>query len=184
MSNKKKNTEDYAEDIKKGIEEIQTTEKYKEFLQFLSKNHRYSFRNQILAKRQNPHATLFKGYKQWGELGRQVQKGEKAIKILAPFIKKEIVKGENNKETVYKRAYFGTVSVFDVSQTTGKELPTILENLTGESKISKIILKNIDLIEKELETNISFEAYKGASNGYCQTSIRNIVINNNNSLRL
>jgi len=96
-----------------------------------SKFHRYSLNNLFLIWRQNPDATRVAGYRVWQKLGRQVRKGEHGIRILAPARYK--TKGEDGSETWQVRG-FTVVSVFDISQTDGEDLPDDVtpELLTGE----------------------------------------------------
>ena len=96
------------------------------YLKMMGHFHNYSFGNLILIVSQFPQATRVAGYRTWlTKFGRQVKKGEKGIRILAPMIGK--AKDENgNPDDSERRVYgFRIVSVFDVSQTEGDELPDI-----------------------------------------------------------
>lgn len=84
--------------------------------------HSYSMCNTLLAIVQRPDFTLLSGYNDWKRRGRQVKKSERAIRILAPMVKK--IKDENEDETLIIRG-FRPVSVFDVSQTEGEELEEV-----------------------------------------------------------
>ncbi len=95
-----------------------------QYLDTLSKFHRYSFGNIMMIAMQKPDATLVAGFGHWKSMGRFVKKGEKGIAIFAPLIGKR--KAENEKgETEEGKCLYGfrVVHVFDVSQTEGKELP-------------------------------------------------------------
>jgi len=97
-----------------------------EYLQVLGRFHRYSLRNLLLISSQNPHATQVAGFSTWKKLGRNVMKGEKGIRILAPVKYKSkrddtATKDVGGEEKVL--AGFKCVSVFDISQTEGKPLP-------------------------------------------------------------
>lgn len=100
-------------------------------LAMLGRFHRYSFGNVILIAAQFPAATFVTGYRRWQELGRQVRKGERAVRILAPIIHRgrrvdrETVDDseEDGEEVEEPPVAFRTVAVFDVSQTDGKPLP-------------------------------------------------------------
>lgn len=97
------------------------------FLAFLEKAgrfHRYSARNVMLIHQQCPEATLVAGVKRWNELGRRVKKGERAIAILAPSVKKVEVVDEETQEVREERklAGFHTTYVFDIAQTEGEPL--------------------------------------------------------------
>lgn len=92
---KNKGIEEIKYQLDQGIQEVMTSEKFQEWLKFLSGFHAYSFNNTILIYLENPNATLIKGFYEWKKDGRIVKKGEKAIKILAPLIRKQ--KEEENK---------------------------------------------------------------------------------------
>lgn len=104
------------------------------YLRFMSAFRRYSFNNLMLIALQCPHATHVAGFRKWQELGRQVRKGEKAIKILGYSTKKitktDPVTGEEVEDRVKR---FPVLSVFDVSQTNGEPVPSNAYELpTGE----------------------------------------------------
>jgi len=134
-----KKTKELLEKLEKGIEQVRSSEEFREMLEFFSKFYNYSLNNQILIQQQRPGATHVAGYKKWQKLGRQVQKGEKGIKILAPMTFKKTVEEESeNGEIVEKEkkiTYFRPVTVFDISQTEGDPIPSIdlsLKNNFGE----------------------------------------------------
>ncbi len=93
--------------------------KYKEVLMAMGNLGRFSFNNQMYILTQYPTSKTLYGLKKWNSLGRHINKGEKAIKIFSPIIKKD--KDENQKE-VYKINGFRINYVFDFSQTNGKKL--------------------------------------------------------------
>lgn len=98
------------------------SEELSKYLDTMSRFHNYSFGNCLLIARQRPTATRVAGFHAWKKLGRSVNKGEKGICILAPMVgKKEDDEGNETKGVFGYRA----VHVFDVSQTTGEELPDI-----------------------------------------------------------
>lgn len=106
------------------------SETLKAYLAFLGKFHNYSFGNLILIFMQCPHASHVAGFNGWKKLKRHVKKGETGIRILAPVIyKKEDseAKEQESGEEAKKRKLvaFKVVSVFDVSQTDGEDLPSI-----------------------------------------------------------
>jgi len=130
MQNKKIDKQELIKKMEQLANEIITDpEKIKDFaLQWSKGFHNYSFHNLLLIMYQKPGASLCAGFNQWKKQGRYVQKGEKAIKILAPFIKKitdpttEAPRNETEPEKII--THFGVVNVFDVSQTDGKPLET------------------------------------------------------------
>lgn len=119
--------------VEGSLSKIQSSEDWKSVLKTMSNFHQYSPYNQALIWAQKPNATMVTGYKSWQNLDRQVNKGEKAIKIAAPGFKSKLKeeKGVVEEKTV---AYFHQVSVFDISQTTGKELFPALQPLTTNEK--------------------------------------------------
>ena len=140
-----------TDQLEQGIQDLFQSEKYMEWLKTMSKFHDYSLNNTLLIAFQKPDATLVAGYTAWQkEFGRQVMKGEKAIKILAPapykqkvemdkidpITQKPVLDAEGNpvKEVQeIKRPAFKVVNVFDVSQTDGKEIPSLgVNELTGD----------------------------------------------------
>ena len=91
----------------------------KEYLAMLARLHRYSVSNLFLIIAQCPHASQVAGYRTWQGMGRQVRRGSRAIRILAPVVRKTIEEDEGQEQVVMA---FRTVNVFDVSQTKGEPL--------------------------------------------------------------
>lgn len=100
---------------------LTASDAWTDWLRVAAKFHRYSFNNQMLILAQRPDATLVNSYKRWGEIGRQVRKGEKSIGIFAPCSRK--VRDEETGEERTRLVGFRVVSVFDVSQTDGDPVP-------------------------------------------------------------
>lgn len=134
--------------LEQGVSDVFSSDNYKQFLDTMAKFPRYSVNNNILIMLQKPDAQMCQSFTGWKEMGRFVKKGEKGIKILAPApytIQREQTKlddrgnpmmdkdGEPIMESVeIKVNAFKVVSTFDVSQTEGKELPTLgVDELTG-----------------------------------------------------
>lgn len=84
--------------------------------------HTYSLNNTLLIWIQRPESTLVAGYKSWQKKNRQVLKNSRAIRILAPMVKK--IKEDNGDETMIIRG-FRPVSVFDISQTEGDKIEEV-----------------------------------------------------------
>lgn len=104
---------------------VKKSEVFKNYLDTMAKFWEYSYHNQLLIHFAMPSATRVAGFKTWQELGRQVKKGSKSIRILAPFKSKE-----EDEEIVG----FFPVCVFDISQTDGEELPELSIKLTGDDQ--------------------------------------------------
>ena len=181
--------------LEEGIRGIFDSEKYAEYLKAMSKFHNYSFNNTILIAMQG--GTLVKGYSQWEkEFERHVKPGEKGIKIIAPApfkVKQEVKKldpatrqpviGADGKPVMEEKEVtilaYKVVTVFDVSQTEGKELPTIgVDTLTGDVEHFKDVLS---ALEKVSPVPINFEDIKGNAHGFYSLQGKRIAIQENMS---
>ena len=138
-----------TDSIEAGIRELFQSDKYKQYLSTMSRFHRYSVNNVMLIHMQKPDATHVAGFNKWRDnFGRNVMKGEKGIKIIAPTpFKKKIEEAKLDPDTklpmldadgnaimeekTIQIPMYKVVSVFDVSQTEGKPLPELAETLTG-----------------------------------------------------
>ena len=168
--------------LEQGIKELFESEKFKEYLTTMSKFYNYSFNNTLLIAMQKPDATLIAGYTSWQRnFDRHVMKGEKGIKILAPApykaqeerekidpaTQKPVLDADGKPvtETVeVMRPAFKVVSVFDVSQTDGKELPDIaVDELTGSVENYAAFF---EALKQESPVPISFEDIPGGAKGY------------------
>ena len=179
--------------LEQGIAELFDSERYKEYLRVMSKFHNYSFNNTLLIAMQKPDASLVAGFSAWkNNFGRNVMKGQKGIKIIAPSpfkIRQEVEKidphtqkpiiGKDGKpvteEKEIKIPAYKVVSVFDVSQTEGKELPDIaVDELTGDVDRYKDFFA---ALEKTSPVPIAFENIEGGSHGYYHLEDKRIAIN-------
>ena len=179
--------------LEQGIQDLFESDRFKEYLQVMSKFHNYSFNNTLLIAMQKPDATLIAGYNSWKNLfGRQVSRGAKGIKVIAPSpykVKKEVDKidpktqkpmtDKNGKpvkeETEVTVPAFKVVSVFDVSQTEGKELPTIgVDELTGDVAQYADFFK---ATEQASPAPVGFEKIKSGAKGYYSQTEKRIAIN-------
>ena len=178
--------------LEQGIMELFDSDRYKEYLRVMSKIHNYSFNNTLLIAMQKPDASLVAGFQSWkNNFKRNVVKGEKGIKILAPSpfkIKQEMEKidpatqkpviGADGKPVKEEKEItipaFKVVSVFDVSQTEGKELPDIaVDMLTGDVECFKDVFA---ALEKTSPVPIGFEKIEGNSHGYYHLEEKRIAI--------
>ena len=179
--------------LEQGIAELFDSERYKEYLKVMSKFHNYSFRNTVLIAMQKPDASLLAGFSAWkNNFERNVMKGQKGIKIIAPSpykIKQEMQKidphtqkpiiGKDGKPVTEEKEItipaYKVVSVFDVSQTEGKELPDIaVDELTGDVDRYKDFFA---ALEKTSPVPIAFENIEGGSHGYYHLEDKRIAIN-------
>ena len=178
--------------LEQGITELFESERYREYLRVMSKFHNYSFNNTLLIAMQKPDASLVAGFSAWkNNFGRNVMKGQKGIKIIAPSpfkIKQEVEKidphtqkpiiGKDGKpvteEKEIKIPAYKVVSVFDVSQTEGKELPDIaVDELTGDVERYRDFFA---ALEKTSPVPIGFEQIPGSSHGYYHLEDKRIAI--------
>ncbi|MDR0140157.1 ArdC-like ssDNA-binding domain-containing protein [Metabacillus idriensis] len=181
---KRKALEEIKDQLDQGIQEVMMSEKFQEWLKFLSSFHSYSFNNTILIYMQRPNATLVKGFNEWKKHGRFVKKGAKAIKVLAPLIGKEKEKEEEKKDNgnkeKEKKVLFGFkyVNVFDVSSTDGEELPApTVKLLEGDGEQEKALLKEW---MRKIEIPVVFEDI-GEANGYYHLVCHYIAIHEGRS---
>jgi antirestriction protein ArdC len=115
----KEHTEGLLKTIETEFDRLVESGDIDNFINHMSKFHKYSLNNQMLIWIQNPEATEVAGYNRWEEMGRQVRKGERGMDILAPitFKVKETnpITGEEKEQTYMKG--FRAVKVFDIEQT-------------------------------------------------------------------
>lgn len=169
--------------IENGIKQFQNSDFFKNYLEVMSKFHKYSFSNSLLIAMQKPQATLVAGFNTWKNQGRNVNKGEKAITILAPCIYKkkekvEVLNPETNKKEAkevehIKKIGFKKVSVFDISQTQGKEIPRLTRELKGDVRELAVIK---EAVEEITGIKIEYEAIRGGAKGYFSPMENKIAI--------
>ena len=193
----KQKVKEITDRLEAGLKELFESEKYKSYLSTMSKFHNYSFNNTLLIALQKPEATLVAGYKAWQKnFERHVNKGEKAIRILAPAPYKikeerdkldpvtgEMMLDENGmpqkEETEVTIPAFRAVSVFDVSQTDGKPIPELeaqelLSTVEGYEDFVQALM-NVSPVP------VSFEEIPGDSKGYFDTVEKRIAVQENMS---
>lgn len=176
--------------LEKGVKDVFQSDKYKQFLNVMAKFPRYSVNNTMLIMMQRPDAQLCQSFTGWKQMDRYVKKGEKGISILAPApykIEREQTKldekgrpvfdadGEPVKEKVEVtiRA-FKVVKTFDLSQTDGKELPTIgpselVGNIEGYPKL-------LQALQEISPVPVSFELIDGDAKGFYHLEDKKIVV--------
>jgi N-terminal domain of anti-restriction factor ArdC len=124
-SSPQEKTRQALQTLETGIDSILSSESFASYLRTMSRFHRYSFGNTVLIHMQRPDATLVAGYRRWHELGRQVQKGARGIKIFVPHkVRPKVEEGDDQttERQVFVRS-FGVGTVFDVSDTAGDPIP-------------------------------------------------------------
>jgi DNA repair protein RadC/HPt (histidine-containing phosphotransfer) domain-containing protein len=191
VKDKDKALDEITAKLEEGIKEIFSSGKYADYLKVMSRFHHYSLNNTLLIAMQNPEASLVASYHAWQKrFERQVLKGEKAIRIIAPVEEKRLVEKEKidpqtkkpvldsqdnpvmeEQEVTVK--HFRVVPVFDVSQTEGKELPTLVKELQGN-------VPDYDLLFEAMKSvspvPIEFKAMKADKDGYFHLKDKKIAL--------
>lgn len=174
MAENANRVKEITDKLEEGIRAMFDSEAFKKYLKTLSKFHHYSVSNTILIAMQRPDATLVAGYSAWkNNFGRQVKKGEQGIKIIAPapFKKQVEVDGEIQEVVI---PTFKVVNVFDVSQTEGRELPSIgVNELTGDVSQYEDFFK---ALEQTCPVPIEFEQIRGSAKGYFDPDAQRIAV--------
>lgn len=183
--------------LESGVSDIFQSSQYAEYLAAMSKFHHYSFGNTLLIFMQRPDATRVAGYHDWkNKFGRQVKAHEKGIQILAPCIYYKWVQRQKISEQAglpmqgtdgspvmewvrEQRMGYKIVTVFDVSQTEGKELPSLgVSELTGNVTGYSAILEKLQSLSP---LPVVFETFPKDAKGYCSYLEQRIVIQPNMS---
>ncbi len=183
--------------IDAGVQQVFTSEKYRDYLKFMSKFTDYSARNTLLIAMQKPNATLVAAYGKWKQLGRQVKKGASGIEILAPVayktnlieeIERPVIDEFGNRQynpdgtekteivqnpvmdIAFKKTY-----VFDVSQTEGEEIPSPVQELHGELDSDRMdaVLK---ALHRVTGIEIRFAEIPGDAKGFYNPADDSIVV--------
>ena len=188
----KQKVKEITDRLEEGLKELFEGEKYKSYLNTMSKFHNYSANNIQLIEMQCPDATYVAGYKAWQRnFERHVNKGERGIRILAPAPYK--IKEEQEKidpvtnepvldrdgmpvmeEVEIKIPAFRVVTVFDYSQTDGKELPGLgVSELHGDVERYQDFM---EALERVSPVPIRYEEMEGDRKGYFIDLSRPIAI--------
>ncbi len=180
-----------VENIETGIKELFESDKYRQYLSTMSRFHRYSVNNTMLIYMQRPDATHVAGFNKWrDQFGRNVMKGEKGIKIIAPTpYKKKVEEVKLDPDTKapvldkdgkvvmeekeVKIPMFKVVSVFDVSQTQGKPLPQLASDLSGNVQQYEVFM---EALRRSSPVPVEIKPIERDSDGYFSITGQNIVI--------
>ena len=193
----KQRVQELTDKLEQGLQDLFNSDSYCNYLSTMSKFHNYSFNNTLLIAMQKPDATLVAGYKAWQKnFERHVNKGEKAIRILAPApykIKEERDKidpvtqellldkdGNPQKEEVeITIPAFRAVSVFDVAQTDGKPIPELAaKELLSDVEGYQDMIRAVEAISP---VPIELEEIAGDSKGYYDREAKRIAVQENMS---
>ena len=174
---KKDKLKEITDKLEQGVKEVFESDRYREYLTCMTKFHNYSTGNTILICMQYPQATLVAGYKAWQQKhGRSVRRGEKGIQIIAPYkfkVKTDEL-DENGKEKEVERTGFRVAYVWDISQTEGRELPTLgVDELTGDVDGYKKLFAALD---RNSPVPVYVSEISGTAKGYYDDAAGKIVI--------
>ena len=187
----KERLKEITDSIEQGIRELFQSDRYMQYLRTMSRFHRYSVNNTILIYMQKPDATLVAGFNKWhDQFSRNVMRGEKGIRIIAPTPFKKKIEEEkldpNTKlpvldesgnvimeEKEIKIPMYKVVSVFDVLQTEGKPLPTLASNLTGNVQQYEVFM---EALRRSSPVPMGFKAMEPNMDGYFSETNQRIAI--------
>ena len=189
---RKQQMKEITERLEQGVKDIFTSEMYTTYLRTMAKFHNYSFNNTLLIAMQRPDATLVAGFNAWkNKFNRYVKKGEKGIQIIAPAPIKEVeerekidkdtglaVLNENGEPEMERVEYvvprFRVTTVFDVSQTDGKPIPSLEVNeLTASVKDYALLTAAIEQVSP---VPMRFDEIEGDAKGYYSDADKEICI--------
>lgn len=177
--------------IEKGIQELFQSDRYAKYLRTMAQFHRYSLGNTMLIYLQKPEATLVAGFDKWkNRFSRNVKKGEKGIRIIAPVPYKKTVEQEKldpvtgaplldadgmaiTEEKVIQVPRFKPVAVFDVSQTYGKPLPQLVSDLTGSVQGYEVLM---EALRRSSPVPITLQAMASSMDGSYNDKEKSIAI--------
>lgn len=187
----KERLKDITDSIERGIQDLFQSDKYAEYLRTMSRFHKYSVNNTMLIYMQKPDATLVAGFNKWrDQFERNVMKGEKGIKIIAPTpFKKKIEQEKRDPDTnlpmldadgkviteekEIKIPMFKPVTVFDVSQTDGKPLPQLASDLSGNVQNYEVFM---EALRRSATVPIEILPIRDGSDGYFSLDKQKIAV--------
>ncbi len=177
---KKDRMAEITEQLEQGVKDFFTSEKFIRYLDIMSRFHSYSLNNQILIATQKPEATYVAGYNSWiKNFDRHVKRNETGIRILAPQkhqIEIETDRVDESGNAIREKREiisFRPVTVFDVSQTEGKELPELVRELNGDVANYNTMMEAVAVAAP---FHINIQEITGEAKGWCDYVSENIVI--------
>lgn len=176
---KRTQIEEITARLEQGVTDVFTSEGYQTYLKTMAHFHTYSVNNSILIWMQRPDATLVAGYQAWKtQFNRNVRKGEKAIKIIAPIRRKKMYPVVIDNELVDdggpKIIGWRSVSVFDIKQTFGDELPFYMKDVLPG--MVNDFVRFEDAIKLACPVPVSFEEIASGAHGFYRPKDNDIVI--------
>lgn len=160
--------------LESGIARLTTSDAWQDWLAVQSRFHRYSFYNTLLILTQRPEATRVAGFHTWRELGRHVLKGAHGIWILAPMTRRVRDDDNDDSEPVRIISGFKPVTVFDVAQTDGEDLPEVCTRLEGEDEHG--VFSRLAAVADSIGYRVEDAEIAGGTNGDCAFDLRRIRV--------
>lgn len=180
------------ERLEAGIMEIFDSDRYKNYLDVMSRFHNYSVNNTVLIAMQRPDATRVAGYNNWKDkFHRQVRRGEKGIRIIQPApyqVKRQMEKvdprtgktvtGADGQPVMEEKDItvnaYRVGYVFDISQTDGPELPSMgVRELAGNVEAYPVFFR---AVEQASPVPVGFERIPGSSKGFYSHDEKRIAV--------
>jgi hypothetical protein len=187
----KERLKNITDSIERGIQDLFQSDKYADYLRTMSRFHRYSVNNTMLIYMQKPDATLVAGFNKWrDQFERNVMKGEKGIKIIAPTPYKKKIEQQKldpdtkmpmldadgrviTEEKEIKIPMYKPVTVFDVSQTDGKPLPQLASELSGNVQNYEVFM---EALRRSSPVPIDIKPIRDGSDGFFSLTNQSITI--------
>lgn len=174
---RKEQREQAAELMKRGVQELLTSDGWQKWAAMRARLHTYSFNNTLLILCQMPEASVVASGKFWNEHQRMMIKGTTSLKVFAPLFRRptdaEIAAGRKPEDKVLYS--YKLVPVFDISQTDGEPLPVSpAQPLTGESHAA--YLRPLEMFAQSLGFSVSYEDLSAGLGGYCDSKAMHIAI--------
>ena len=177
--------------IEANIQDLFQSDKFVDYLRTMSRFHSYSYNNTILIHMQMPSATHVAGFNKWkNQFGRHVKKGEKGLTIIAPTpFKKRIEEMKLDPDTrapvldhdgnvimeerEIEIPLFRPVKVFDVSQTEGRPLPSLVAPLTGDVQQYEAFM---EALRRTSPVPVQFKPLREGLDGFLSLNDQTITI--------
>ena len=163
--------------LEKGIATLTNSDAWRDHLLFQSRFHRYSSSNVVLICAQDPRATQVAGFHTWRRLNRCVRKGEKAIWILAPVVRRR--RGTEDEDDGRDVSGFKYVPVFDIAQTDGEAPPAVCTRLCGDDRAD--VYPRLVAVARSIGFSVEDWEFGDTTNGDCSASERRIRIEARNT---
>lgn len=158
--------------LQAGIARLTTSAEWQRYLDSQARFHHYSFGNVLLITSQFPDATRVAGFRTWAKMGRSVRKGERAIFILAPMVHRPVGRDPDDPRRVVRG--FKWVGVFDVSQTEGEDLPSVVNQLVGDDPDG--LFDRLVRVAESIGFSVVQASLPGSTNGDCSPHTKTIRV--------